>query len=930
MDSASIVIAGYGFALPGARTGDELVAILRDGRTAYESFLAERIDPDIYFDPRARTGDARVSSLKGGMLVDAAETGAGVTRAWLFDVLDRALSSAGLSRAMTAGQAAPIFLANSRGGGPALYDAMLLAAAGDLLPCLAAGAHPEEFDEGDISAIVTQARASLAASLKPGMPGERALHHLPAALARELGTTGKAMIVDGNCTGGLIALDMAAFEVACGAPFAIAGALSYVDALNQVIYSNARLLASEGCYPYLDDGAGTVISDGVVLLIVTRLETAQARGWPIHGVVRGIGGANDGARERYMLTPHPRGHALAIARAHERAGLAPTAIDFYLTHGSGTRVGDLIEVEVFDHFIRAGGGAPQPIPLLSIKGHVGHAKEVAGLANLVAALALFEAGTLFDPVQPEGARTSFAQFEAIQVGPGIARDERAPPRRAGVSAIASGGQNYHAIIEAVSGPLALATSCVGQHPSTFEPMAIVGLAASFADAPDVGTLWRRLKSGHAAFTRQRPSAIWHTFADEAAVARAWAREHPGLYTDFGAKLTIDPNAWRRRAASFGERPVDIRRHDPLHYLMVELARGATRTCPIPRGGNVAVVLAAEHCSAFGQRQVVAARLPEIERHLGAALTVRGRDSRETQRTLRAALQEFRAELPDLSPSSLFNISPSFIAARIARAFDLTGPICAVEAGGGSSFAAALEIAAKRLADREVETVLCASADIRLSSSRYAEECALGHLSRSEAPCAFTIDSDGYLPGEGASVFVLRRLVDAEAVGDRVLGVIRGIGCGFAPEASPADLVSTVALERAIHMAHERAGTAPEEIGFIEGFGCGVPASDRAEVAAVKGGYRTRTATLPLGSIMPNIGHCGASACAASMVKALLALEHGELPATRGVKSPSYPGAEGVRLVETTLAIPGARLAGVNAASPGGTHYHIVLEGGMQP
>jgi len=931
MSAGIVAITGYGFALPGARTPDELIAVLTGGRPTYASFPAERIDPEIYFDPHARQGAARVSTLKGGMIAAAAGSGAGIAHDWLLDVLDRTLHSAGLSKAMTIGKNAPVFLAHSRGGGSALYDAALLAASGDLLPSLTAGAHPKEFGSADIAAIVNRARHSLAASLAPGAHGERALHHLPGTVARALGTTGKSVIVDGNCTGGLIALDLAAYEVARGAPFAIAGALSYVDALNQVIYSNAQLLANEGCFPYLDDATGTVISDGVVLLVVSTLETARTMNWPIHGILRGIGGANDGGSERYMLTPNRRGHALAIERAHDRAGISPVAIDLYLTHGSGTRIGDRIESEVFDHYIRTQGGAPQAIPLMSIKGHVGHAKEAAGLANLVSALALFKAGTLFEPIRPDGARTSFAHLTAIRVGPDTAiaaRVDRMPPRCAGISAIASGGQNYHALIEAPSSSSVGSTS-PGARGIAFEPVAIIGMAACFADAPDIETLWRHLRGGHASFTHPEPSPNWRQFAEDAEAARAWRREHPDVYTDLGARLAINPIDWRRRATDLGERPVDVRRHDPLHYLMVDLAQDATRACPIIRGSNIAVVLAADHCSEFGLRQVVAARLPEIERHLGAALAAEGRELRETHRTLRAAMREFQADLPDLSSTSLFNISPSFIAARIARAFDLTGPICAVEAGGGASFVAALEVACKRLADREVDTVLCASADMRLGALRYAEECALGRLSHSAAPTAFAVDSDGYLPGEGASVFVLRRLADAQAQGDPVLGVIRAIGNGFVPEASPLDLVSTEALERAILAALEQAGIEPDGIDFVEGFGCGVSASDLAEVTALSTAYRGRSTPLPLGSIMPNIGHCSASAGAASMIKALLALSLGELPPTRGARSPLFKGFESVRIVDKALPIAGARRAGINAASPGGTHYHIIVEAGPE-
>ncbi|WP_404368894.1 beta-ketoacyl synthase N-terminal-like domain-containing protein [Sphingomonas sp. MMS24-J45] len=926
MDAASIVIAGYGFALPGAGTPHELATVLREGRICYGDFPAERIDPDIYFDPQARQGDARLSSLRGGALADSGPHNATVARTWLLEALDRALRSAQLSKEATTGQAAPIFLAHSRGGGPAIYDAGLLAAADDLLPALVAGAHPDEFSFTELAVIAAEVRASLAKTLHPGRAGARALHRLPAALAGALGTTGKAIVVDGNCTGGLAALDMAAFDVAQGAPFALAGALSYVDTVNQVLYSNAGLLAREGCFPFTDDNGGTVISDGVVLLVVTTLGYAVGHGLPVRAIVRGIGGANDGARERYMLSPSPRGHSLAIARAHESAGIVPGTVDLYLTHGSGTRVGDAIEAEVFNSYIRAHGGAPQPIPIRSIKGHIGHAKEAAGLANLVAALALFEAEALFQPVRPNNARAAFDRFSAVNVGPTDphhASADRVSPRRAGISAIASGGQNYHVLVEAPPATLPAAPRVTAGAGAT-ESIAIVGMAARFADAPDLETLHRNLLQGHRPFRPQPLSAGWSGLAEEADAQEAWRREHPGIYTSFGARLALDPLVWARRAAAFGERPADIARHDPLHYLMIDLARQAARSSAVSPGSNVAVVLAADHCSDFGLKQVAAARLPEIEHHLRGAMAERGRCPRERERTVKTAMRCLAADLPPLSASSLFNLSPSFTAARIARAFDLTGPICAVEAGGGASFIAALEVAGRRLADPAVDAVLCASAEMRSGVSRLAEECALGQVSRSDRPIAFAGTSDGYLPGEGASVFVLRRLADARRRGDPILGVIHGIGSAVATDMA-SQLVSTAALEQAIRAAHAKAGVTPDEVAFVEGFGCGVPSADRAEIAAIAAAFRGRREVLPLGSVMPDIGHCGASAAAGSLIKALFALNQGEIPPTRGA-DPAFAEGDGIVIPTSPLGVPQARYAAINAASPGGTHYHVIIAG----
>ena len=179
---------------------------------------------------------------------------------------------------------------------------------------------------------------------------------MASVIAEALGTTEKALIVDGNCTGGLVAVELAAREIARGAPWALAGALSYVDTVNQVLYSNARLLSAEGCFPYARKGKGTVISDGVVMLVLTSLERAQQEGLPVHGVLRGVGGGNDGATEGYMLVPNPRGHELAIRRAVEQAGVSPSELGVLLSHGTGTRAGDAVETTVFNRALKMRGG----------------------------------------------------------------------------------------------------------------------------------------------------------------------------------------------------------------------------------------------------------------------------------------------------------------------------------------------------------------------------------------------------------------------------------------------------------------------------------------------------------------------------------------------------------------------------------------------
>jgi acyl transferase domain-containing protein len=939
VDQSSIVIAGYAFRLPGAQSPSELADALLHGETKYSVFPSKRIDPEMYFDPKAPGGEAKIYSILGGHLPEEERLIDGRplegVHGWLLDTLERALDSAQLQRSALRGEPVPVFIAHSRGGGRALYDAALMAVAQDLLPYLALCSHPSEYTYKELKQIAIKVRAGLRDVLAVGVASDRAVHRIPALIAETLGTNEKVLIVDGNCTGGLIALELAAREVKRGAPFAIAGALSYIDVVNQVIYSNSRLLSSEGCFPFLDTCSGTVISDGVVVLVLTTLERARKSALPIFGVVRGVGGANDGAVERYMLTPNARGHAVAIQRAHRRAAVSASQIGLFFAHGSGTKAGDMVEGNVFGDYVKANckEDEPRPVPVLSVKGNVGHCKEASGLASVVALLSLFEAERICPPVRVDGKRATFNHHAHITVGDTArAWPADGPPRIGGVSAIASGGQNYHAVIEGPPTSSFTRASRLDSCPTDWraDPIAIVGLASAFASALNLKTFWRSLIGGRSLFRRRMPSPRWTMSVREEFAPSEWAEAHSEIYANWGAPLEIDASTWLKNAELYAERPFNILRHDPLHFLIVDLARTAASGYVLEAGSNIGVVVAADHCSDYGLQQVAAARLPEIEHQLLQVMRATGRDGKEVNRTVSATMKLLAADLPELSSCSLFNISPSFLAARIARAFDLTGPTCAMEAGGAASSFAALDVACGRLASREVEAVFWGTADRRLGPLRYADECSLGYLSRGSRPTAFSVSADGYLPGEGSTVCLLRRLSDAKRRGDKIYGVIRSIGSAFAPVTSAHPLLSSTAMATAIRRAYDQCDVSPEALGFVECFGSGVPASDQAEVLALKEAMGARPVSLPISSVMPNVGHAGAAAGAASLFKALLSLSTNTLPATLGVTKPIVSEHDRLHVVTEPQILGSARYAGINAAGAGGNHYHVVLEVGSDP
>ena len=153
---------------------------------------------------------------------------------------------------------------------------------------------------------------------------------------------------------------------------------------------------------------------------------------------------------------------------------------------------------------------------------------------------------------------------------------------------------------------------------------------------------------------------------------------------------------------------------------------------------------------------------------------------------------------------------------------------------------------------------------------------------------FDAAADGYVRGEGCGVVVLKRLTDARADGDRILAVIRGTAVNQDGRSNGLTAPNGPAQEDVIRQALEAADVAPDEIDYVEAHGTGTSLGDPIEVGALARRARRRTARAPLaiGSVKTNIGHLEAAAGIAGLIKTVLALERGEIPASLHFTTPN--------------------------------------------
>jgi len=233
---------------------------------------------------------------------------------------------------------------------------------------------------------------------------------------------------------------------------AVAGGVSVIVPQNSgYLYQDGGMFARDGhCRPFDVDATGTTFNSGVGLVVLKREADARRDGDTIYAVIRGTGVNNDGSGKASFTAPSIDGQAAAIRMAMDQAGFDPATIGYIETHGTGTPLGDPIEVAG----LRKAFGDDLPAhscALGSIKGNVGHLIHAAGVTGLIkTALALkhkkLPPNVNYTSLNPniDSANNPFYISDKLknwQAGE--------TPLRAGVSSFGVGGTNSHVVLEAV-------------------------------------------------------------------------------------------------------------------------------------------------------------------------------------------------------------------------------------------------------------------------------------------------------------------------------------------------------------------------------------------------------------------------------------------------------------------------------------------------
>lgn len=271
-------------------------------------------------------------------------------------------------------------------------------------------------------------------------------------IANRLDMMGANYIVDAACASSLVAVDHAVRDLQTGrCDMAVAGGVhASTPPVILVIFSHLKALSREGKIKPFDPTAdGTLLGEGVGMLVLKRLEDATRDRDRVYAVIKGVGVSSDG-RALGLLAPRLEGEVLAIERAYEAAGVSPDTVGLVEAHGTGTVVGDGTEVDALVSVFGKRVASLPDIALGSVKSMISHTMPASGAAGLIkAALALHHRvlpPTICEKPQAKLESDDSRFYVNTEARPWI-HDSALSPRRAGVNSFGFGGVNAHAVLE---------------------------------------------------------------------------------------------------------------------------------------------------------------------------------------------------------------------------------------------------------------------------------------------------------------------------------------------------------------------------------------------------------------------------------------------------------------------------------------------------
>ncbi len=778
-----IAIVGMSCRLPGADGLDSLWKLLIEGRDAITELPHDRLDQELYFDPKKGVRGKTYSKL-GGMIPLRPLNLQLVPMAsqkldefdechWILtEVASAAWQHAGMHRRKTSDVG--VYVGHSGGSrqpGELIYATLAEQTANIMSSLRMFQQFSGPVQQSIRRDLVERMRKDKSSRRPGGLPN---LDASAAArlIAETLGTIGPQMVIDAACASSLVALGMACLGLQTGriGTAVVAGA-SYNKCDSMVLFSQAQSCSSTGTRPFDEEADGLISSEGYIALVLKTLEKAIEDKDKIWGVLRGIGISTDG-RGKSLWAPRREGQLLAVKRAYSTE-VHPENVQFIEAHATSTQIGDATEIQALAEFFTPLANG-RKIPIGSIKSNIGHTLETAGLAGLLKTLLAMHHETIPATANLKSPSHSIPWNEIPFDVPTSAMPWMTPtsglPRCGAVNAFGIGGLNVHVVVEQFqqayhqkSSPksavaLTANVSNVGSV-ALAEPIAIVGRGIIVPGACGMDSFVELLRSGRSEISSP-PSTRWRDGIGIAPNATLpW-----NVPTNRGGYLLDYAYDWRKHRVP----PKQVQNANPLQFMLLDAAgqaiEEANRQGSPLTSDRTSVVVGTIFGGEFGHQLQMGLRLVELRRDLRLALRASSIPGAEIE----AFVANFEEEFLKVNPALLDetgSFTSSTLASRITKQYNLMGGAMAIDAAECSALAGLLA-ATSLLQNKSSDAVICASGHRALDLPAFETLFAKGNLrdTPSEIRC----------PGEGVAVLVLKRLDDAIRDNNQIFGIIDSI------------------------------------------------------------------------------------------------------------------------------------------------------------
>ncbi len=466
-------------------------------------------------------------------------------------------------------------------------------------------------------------------------------------------------------------------------------------------------------------------------------------------------------------------------------------------------------------------------------------------------------------------------------------------------------------------------------PSADRAVAIIGVSAILPDAPTADAFWANIRGGRYSISEVDP-ARW-----DPALYFETDRASEKTYSKIGGWVRDwewNPLAWKLPIPpKVGDAMDDAQKWAVACTRMTLMDYGwPQRPLDLER---TAVILGNAMAGEAHYRTTLRIAFPELARDLEGGASF-GALPADVRAAITAELySRMDSDLPPITEDTMPGELSNCLAGRVANLFNLRGPNYIVDAACASAMAA-MDASIEGLIQGHYDTVVTGGVDRNMGVTSFIKFCAIGALSGTGTR-PYAEGADGFVMGEGAALFLLKRLADAERDGDRIYALVRGMAGSSDGKGKGLTAPNPIGQRLAIERAWANAGISPAECSLMEGHGTSTAVGDSVELSSLDEAFRgagLKPGSVALGSAKSNIGHLKAAAGAAGMLKATLALHHKTLPPSLGFDAPNpivdwsaTPFAVNTELRDWEVANGNTRVAGVSAFGFGGTNFHAVLE-----